>query len=193
MVQSSHGEISVSLNDGADEAILTLSPSQGATLEVCGQRRQSQTMLKSDTSHRLEFAFVDRRANVRLDGAAVLEPIDLPPAEFREGVTRPLKIATRNLSAVVRNLRLDRDLHYTAAGRLGTGQCRLGSDEYFMLGDNSGNSEDSRFWPNPSIKADALIGKPVFVYAPRRWSTWSALGRTWDVQAIDERRFGWIR
>jgi signal peptidase I len=194
VVGSSSGEIAVSLNDGADEATLSISRSQGATLEVCGQRRQSAAVrARSGTSYRLEFAFVDRRANVRWDGAAILEPIDLPPAEFREGVTRPLKIATRNLSAVIRNLRLDRDLHYTAAGRLGSGQCRLGPDEYFMLGDNSGNSEDSRFWPNPSIQADALIGKPVFVYAPRRWSTWSALGRTWDVQAIDERRFGWIR
>jgi signal peptidase I len=193
VVRSGSGEIAVSLNDGVDEATLTLSPSRGAELEVCGQRRDAAAVrLRAGMSYRLEFAFVDRRANVRLDGATILEPIDLPVVEFREGVIRPLKIGTRNLSAVIRNLRLDRDLHYTAAGRMGAGQCRIGPNEYFMLGDNSGNSEDSRFWPNPCINADALIGKPVFVYAPRRWSTWSALGRTWDVQAIDERRFGWI-
>jgi signal peptidase I len=93
----------------------------------------------------------------------------------------------------VRNLRLDRDLHYTNAGRMGTGQCRLGPSEYFVLGDNSGNSEDSRFWPAPGVTARDMIGKPIFLYVPSRWHSWSALGRSWDVQAIDEKRFGWIR
>ena len=120
-------------------------------------------------------------------------PIDLPLDLGRPGVTRPLRIRTRGLTATIRNLRLDRDLHYTAAGRLGTAKCRLAGDEYFVLGDNSGNSEDSRFWSTPGVPAQALLGKPIFVYVPSRWRSWSALGRTWDVQAIDEGRFGWIR
>jgi signal peptidase I len=193
-VRSGAGQLAISLNDGADEATLTLSANRGTSLEAGGQKRESTAVrLKSAAAHQLEFAFVDRRVSVRVDGAAILEPIDLPAIDIRGGVSRPLRLAARDLGVVVRNLRLDRDLHYTAAGRLGTGQCRIGPGEYFLLGDNSGNSEDSRFWMQPGVPTDALLGKPVFIYAPRRWHSWTALGRTWDVQAIDERRFGWIR
>jgi signal peptidase I len=85
-----------------------------------------------------------------------------------------------------RGVRVLRDLFYTEDGRFGVraGHGRapagggevlarddalsLGPDDYFLLGDNSAASTDSRhFGPR---KADELLGRPLFVVWPRlRW------------------------
>lgn len=63
----------------------------------------------------------------------------------------------------------------------------MGEDEYFMLGDNSPGSQDSRLWGGMSddffaeydlpsreqwvVERDLLIGKALFVYWPHPWET----------------------
>jgi signal peptidase I len=173
------GELAVVLNDGQDEAgaLFTTSP-------VSGSRDTTHSVrLNRGRTYRLELAFVDRRAMLALDGKEVEAPIDLPLAADRPGVTRPLKIGARGVVAVVRNVRLDRDVYY-AGGRHGANeQCRLGPDEYFMLGDNSGNSEDSRYWTAPGVPSRDLLGKPLFLYQSsreRQWGTWGGPALDWD-------------
>lgn len=39
-------------------------------------------------------------------------------------------------------------------------------DSYFMLGDNRGNSADSRYWTNHFVKRNKIIAKVSFVYYP---------------------------
>ena len=55
------------------------------------------------------------------------------------------------------------------AGRHGTrSPARLGADEFYVLGDNSGNSQDSREWPHPGVPVGDFLGKPFLVHQPLR-------------------------
>ena len=76
--------------------------------------------------------------------------------------TQPLAIGAKGLGVVIENLRVYRDVYYTQQGWRGVSRpCRLGDDEYFVLGDNSPVSEDSRTWPEGlAVNANSLIGKP---------------------------------
>lgn len=68
-----------------------------------------------------------------------------------------------------RAVRILRDLYYTSAGRFGTAEpVLLGPDEYFLLGDNSSVSTDSR--QIGPVQARRLFGRPVAVLWPTpRW------------------------
>ena len=54
----------------------------------------------------------------------------------------------------------------------GGGKCNLPDkitvppDHYFMMGDNRGNSDDSRYWG--PLDQDQIIGKAFFTYWPAR-------------------------
>ena len=141
--------------------------------------------------HHLELAFVDRRATLAFDGAIAMPPVDLPAAEERAAVERPVRLGVRGVEIVVSNVRILRDVHYTDAGRHAVrSSVQLGDGEYFVLGDNSPNSDDNRFWtdardsPMP-VPESSLVGKPFLVHLPSRAATWQGLGGRWAYNAID--------
>ena len=64
------------------------------------------------------------------------------------------------------NIRIDRDVTYTARGGIAVGKrLSLGPDQYFMLGDNSPMSEDSRVLG--PISRSQLIGEVRYRLLPR--------------------------
>lgn len=64
-----------------------------------------------------------------------------------------------------RSLRVLRDLYYTPRGTHGvTEPADLGPDEYFLLGDNSASSRDSREWG--PVHGSRILGRPVWVVWP---------------------------
>ncbi|MCS6865717.1 MAG: signal peptidase I [Gemmataceae bacterium] len=144
-------------------------------------------------TYRFEFALVDRRAIVAINGHEWL-CADLPAVRGRHDVSRPLQLGARGCRVVVRQLQLWRDTHYTSDyGLHGTRQpARLGPHEYFVLGDNSGNSQDSRKWPAPGVPERDLIGKPFLIHQPLRIRHYRLGGREQDFQTLDWSRLRWL-
>ncbi len=59
---------------------------------------------------------------------------------------------------------------YQATGLLAPGQTyTVPADSYIALGDNSANSQDSRYWG--TVPAKDVVGRPLFIYYPftKRW------------------------
>jgi signal peptidase I len=153
--------------------------------------------LRTGRTYRVEFSFVDRRVILAVDGKVVVPPADLPPAGKRADVRRPLQLGARGCRLVVRDLKLYRDVYYTQFGEHGTQPPHgrpavLGPDEYFMLGDNSANSQDSRKWPTPGVPGGEFIGKPFLVHQPLRPAKMTLGGREREFQTVDWDRLRWL-
>ena len=136
---------------------------------------------------RLEASTIDRRLTVALDDVPLFDPIDYeaggspgfgPPGS-------PLALGVLGGSMEVRRARVYRDIYYT--GNLAIGPRRpfavdtpyvLGHDEFFVLGDNSPVSNDSRFWDGrPVVKGDRFLGKPFLVHLPGQVCALRVFGR----------------
>ena len=46
---------------------------------------------------------------------------------------------------------------------------RLEADQFFVLGDNSPQSKDSRLWDKHYVSRELLIGKALIIYWPHGW------------------------
>lgn len=131
---------------------------------------------------RVAFQNRDNVLRVEVEGAvpvsaAYHENTYFPTDSTREGRSIGYRVwfggeAGRFTFARVRVLR---DLSYTDRGAFGVGApCELGPDEYFVLGDHSSQSRDSREWG--PIRAADVVGRPVaVVWPPSRWRRLRAL------------------
>ena len=118
----------------------------------------------------------------------------------------PVGIGSNGAALRVADLKVYRDIYYIAADHSDTNKSTMISDknsdkkrrhvdfsleedQFFMLGDNSAQSKDSRLWPGgppedwpggdnlpPYVDRDLLIGKAVFIYWPHSWDEIRSLG-----------------
>lgn len=196
---SGTGAVVCKMTDGADEATAhvaaggefgeskLLVPPKGLV------RTANRPPLKPGRVYRFEMAFVDRRVSVAVEGREFFS-WDLPPADRRADVTSPFKIGAQGIDLAVRHVRLYRDVYYRPGDRHGSATpFQLGSDEYFLLGDNSPNSDDSRSWQIPAVPERNFLGKPFLLHQPSRPAHWAVGGRQVDAQSIDWGRIRWLR
>jgi signal peptidase I len=166
---------------------------------------------------RILFANVDDELSLFVDGRRVAFPEStawrrpiaaaaeaLPVVRgARPGTAEPDDLAPVGITAAaadvtVRDLRVLRDLYYVSSGTLAAFQGRdreeamvtypLEADQFFMLGDNSSASKDSRAWGTPEaplhhVDRRLLIGRALVVFWPH------AVPTAWNVKLAE--RCGW--
>ncbi len=121
----------------------------------------------------IELSLFDRQLLMAIDGQTCLTyPYQAADRPSRP-TSRPLAIGVQNLAVSVDRLSVWRDVYYGplagspfpsgGAGHGLSGECQLGPNEFFVLGDNSPISLDSRTWQMSGLAAKFLVGKPLGV------------------------------
>lgn len=179
-------ELHLNTFDGGP-VVLAWSPDTGdVALEIPGVGRRS-TAVRALASASVCLAFFDQQMVARLAGTDLFGSIEVSdPSRPRRGTRTtpsPFALAARGGAVRVRDIAITRDIHYTSRVSGGPSHglrspCVVGDDAYFMLGDNSAVSSDSRHWDEPAIPRSFLIGKPILVHWPgMAWET-KVLGRS---------------
>ena len=106
------------------------------------------------------LALVDAQLRFSVGGKLLVDHAYDPTGLDCRPTARPLAIGSGRSSLSVTDLKVLRDVYYLAAGSRGIdGPSALGPDEYWLLGDNSAVSVDSRSWP--AARANLFIGKAL--------------------------------
>jgi signal peptidase I len=198
---------------GASGATATLSRRSDRSESALGSAEVPD--LVEGRSLKLEFGHLDYRVFVRAAGRTIIQTTDEnypPDPQQARSRTRdnPLgfRVIAQEGQASLRGIRIDRDVYYSFTPgktlRASTNnEFLLRQDEYFVLGDNSPASHDSREWYRVAphlqaevdngtrqlgtVPADHVVGRAFFVYLPSLQS-WDARSR-WRTPDIGRMRF----
>jgi signal peptidase I len=170
------GEGDLWLRIGGDHSPLTIriasSTGQGEILDDADANRffsvDPQRLAKGAV---LELAFADGRFMLAVDGKIVFEHPCQPPWQPLDAPDRPLAIGAIGTAVFLSKLEVLRDVYYvpaTGSGQPASPCYRLGPDQYFLLGDNSPVSVDSRQWQPAGVSGNVLMGRVLTVLAADR-------------------------
>lgn len=195
---SGDGQFELQLTDGSEAFRLLVLPNRDEVVLL--QNDQAIPVWKvplrkftGDENIKLDFSLFDQQVVAAINGAAVQPPYLYEPASERAPLRRPVRISATGIECEIQELKLYRDVYYTTKGDDPKRVYQLGADEFFVLGDNSPVSLDSRVWTNPAVKRSALIGKPFVVHLPSRQGEFRWKGKVSHVRVPDFSRIRYIR
>jgi len=172
--------------DLTGEMVITKNGENGTTTELARKSIEPPTINKSflvkfaNVDHRLDFQFGSEQ--LTYDMGRGLEDA----GRIRADISPRVEILGSG-KLTLSHVAIFRDIHYTERkyangpkeGRAIEKPFTLGEDEFFVLGDNSPNSEDCRWWTREGlankglspyrvgiVPRDYLVGKALFVYWP---------------------------
>ncbi len=143
----------------------------------------------------IEMSTFDRQVIVAVDGHELFAPWPCEQSSKRKPLQQPVRIGAAGGEFTVQHLKLYRDVYYTPKGETDEHPLAktLGDDEFYVLGDNSPVSVDSRVWDEPAVRRTALIGKPLVVHLPSQQGTLKWGGEIHHVRIPDFSRVRYIR
>ncbi len=144
----------------------------------------------------LEVSLMDGQWLAAIDGQLVLPLWTYTPQAKGQTAWRPVRLGASGGGVDLADLTLYRDVFYTGgkSARATQAPLVLGPTEYFMLGDNSAVSRDSRSWTaDKPVTTSLLLGKPFVVHLPTRRQP-VTLGRwTINIRVPEFSRMRYIR
>ncbi len=139
----------------ADESMPELRHENGDVVRITGKPR-----FMPGARHTVSFMNIDDRLIAVFNGEKVGEYAYNGPKNHLSGNKVEIEL-TEGAEVLVHSLSISRDIFYTPRDE----EYVMGPDEYFMLGDNSPHSSDSRYW-HQGVSSDALIGRAFMVFWP---------------------------
>ncbi len=121
-----------------------------------------------DAPTRVLFSQVDRVLRLEMGDLRLRHDLPQPSFPKRESQASVVEFRVRDGAATIKPISIERDIFYTPENYASNDVYELGPNDFFMLGDNSGNSQDSR--RNGAVHRSRLVGKPILiVWPPARW------------------------
>lgn len=204
-VQSGEGRIELEMSDGPRDfrVVFDLAAGEARLIADSDPQPLRTAALPSRFVGRrmlVEMSLIDRQVLLALDGELLFDPFELPQDvagqdEEIPPARRPIRWGAYHVSLRVEDLVVYRDVHYTR-GRARNGivsPCLLDDESYFMLGDNSPVSADSRNWTDAGVKRHLIVGKPFVVHLPSRPGHWNLAGHEFHIRIPDVSRIRYIR
>jgi signal peptidase I len=195
-VKNNAGELVLELIRGGKrfQCRFDLAQAQASLWAAGTQLSSSPVDVRGPDRHTLLFANVDDQLHLWVDDDYVefpqstYDPAKVGCLDPSGQDLSPVGIASRGASVRVSDMRVVRDVYYVAQRNDLQSQGNsplphghyvdfpLAEDQFFMLGDNSPSSLDSRLWIDRDwardeyyVRRDLLVGKAVYVYWPHGW------------------------
>jgi signal peptidase I len=152
------GRLSVGLMEHGRKHRLVLGRDESHAVIVRRENREHRfpldVRLEDGAKHTVSFANVDDTLVIEIDGDMVEIPFPDPgtepeePRMYGDGVEwkHAITLEAEALAATLTDLRIDRDLYYNVDRPDARKIWKIPLDHFFMLGDNTQHSKDSRLW-----------------------------------------------
>jgi signal peptidase I len=174
---SGSGSLWVRASDGCEEFAVRVDPAARQVQAFRNGRPVGTTdtaaVISRQGSARIDVSLIDQQFLAAWDGSTI---VSLPYHRGeRYPSEHPFGLGCQALRVELEDLLVCRDLDYGTpqSGRMVRRMDSkiVGSiDEYYVVGDNTPISADSRTWPRDrALSAECLIGKPFVVLLPIQW------------------------